>query len=54
MCDWFNEKLNSQYLGRIFEAERTLGKRKAESRVDTEGKGRRRGKSEKSHGNTDG
>ena len=34
--DWFNKKLNCQELGRIFGAERMLGRRRQRSLIDTE------------------
>ena len=38
MCrsDWFTKRLNGQVLGRLFGAERMLGKRRVASRGDTE------------------
>ena len=55
MChsDWFNKKMNIQWLGRIFGAEKTLGRRKVEppARWRESKTCRRKGKSHKSRSN---
>ena len=51
LSDRFTRKLNGQELGRLFGAERMLGKRRVESRGDTEGEEKEDGQNLDRQGN---